>query len=237
MNDETSFRRWKEIWARAVESIDDPLLQPPEALAEQSFLLLMESNERGHWLESLKLDELARDCALFACRMRHGGPGFVKCVYFSTKDSQSARVLASLVFMTIFARLNNYPGPLAWISFPVSLLWSPVNPTSSRIANEIRATLENIRHVPDELLAAPIDFALGAFRRADEANLVGEDPPSIYFNSSYPFRQELGDKSPVDIDVQYGLPLICIPSRATEKIAVRMTPSPLLGGQMPEERP
>jgi hypothetical protein len=102
-----------------------------------------------------------------------------------------------------------------------------VNPASSRIATEIEAPFRNIQHVADPALAAPIDFAFG--NAASESSPAKHGVPSIYFDSSYPFRSEHGGQSEADIDVQYGLPLICVPSRVTETMAIRMTPSPLLG--------
>jgi hypothetical protein len=217
-----NFDTWIQAWSRASASIVHPVLGRPDASADRAFELLARARAQGDSasLAAVDPDALAKDCAMLSGLIRNVRPGFVKVVYFTTKGAQLDRVLLGLVFMTVLARLNDYRGPVGWLSFPASLL-------GAGIVTHITEVFSAIEGVGPEL-GAPVDWAVEAAEGLVVPQVaVGDSAPGVYIGTEYPFVCDDPDPSPESFEVQYGLPMICIPSRATDGLLVQLSPSPM----------
>jgi hypothetical protein len=211
---------WLQAWARASSAVGDSLLRRPDEMADRAFGLFARARTMvdSSGMNAADPDALSQDCAMLAAPVRNVRPGFVKAVYFTTKPTQLDRLLLSLVFMQILARLGGYEGPIAWLSFPAMLL-------NNSFFNQINSAFSAIEGV-GQPLGKPIDWASEPTDESRQLEITSS-PPAIYLGSSYPFRREDPDRSPDAFDAQYGLPMICLPSRAAAGLILRLSPTPL----------
>ena len=210
---------WLQAWSQATNAITDPLFTRPEELADRAFELFAGACTGGDpgSLKEVDPQALSKDCALLAALVRNVRPGFVKTVCFTTKGPQLDRLLLGIVFMAILVRLHDYRGPIAWLSFPATLL-------DDRFFNQISRTFSAIQAVPGSL-GAPLEWASEPMDDSCQP-VIGGSPPAVYVGATFPFSRDATDPVAEMFEAQYGLPMICIPSRATQGMIVQLSPTP-----------
>lgn len=205
---------WDGAWRRAAAALDHPLLERPHEHAATAFAALAQLRPLRQAVADgeIELDAFAADCVALVAPMPRGGAGFVKSVYFTTRGTQLMRLLYGLLLLAATARLHGYEGPLAWISFPVSLL-------EHGQEAQIRALLAQI-----ETLPAPLARAVSVV--FDDGRPAPEGAPLIHIGTGYPYRLAPLHQQVDAYEVHHGLPLICVPSRAASSLTLTISPCP-----------
>jgi hypothetical protein len=77
---------------------------------------------KGWWQHGFPPSSFPKYVAHLAAPMERPQPGFVRILYFPTRPGDIPAFLALISFVILFARLNHYHGPVAWLNFPLGLL-------------------------------------------------------------------------------------------------------------------
>lgn len=206
---------WSGAWQRAVGALDHPLLERPHEHAAAAFAALAELRPLRQAIADgeIELAAFAADCVALVAPMPRGGKGLVKSVYFTTRGTQLTRLLYGLLLLAATARLHGYEGPLAWISFPVSLL-------EHGQQAQIRALLAQIETLPEAPLARAVSVVF------DDGGPATQGAPLIHIGTGYPYRLTSLHQQVDAYEVHHGLPLICVPSRAASSLTLTISPCP-----------
>ncbi len=161
---------------------------------------------KGWWQHGFPPSSFPKYVAHLAAPMERPQPGFVRILYFPTRPADIPAFLALISFVILFARLNYYHGPVAWLNFPLGLL------DEAHIG-----TMRSVMVELDRLVLRPQQMGPSLAFEGDDATdavlFIGARPPKAWeLMSGSVFATE------------WGLPLICIPSRTLSEVTLDRVP-------------
>jgi hypothetical protein len=160
----------------------------------------------GWWAPGQAPHGLAEALEALTEPLEFGGAGMIRLLYFPTRAGEVQAFLAVLVFALGLARFSGYLGPVAWLSFPSSLLGEAQLESLGRLQPD----LERLG-----LPASPAGELVGFDDRAARSSAV-----HVGFSRPAAWEALITD----EFAVAHGLPLICIPSRSVQAMTFVRAP-------------